>query len=731
MCDFSSDRRSLESLLSREPPLSSEDQTVSRALLATISPMQVDLPPNEENMEGLWSLSSSDRWECLAAFFRISTNLLGTKTPYMMGPVDPSVTTLTKPADSEAGKASGFESSLRERLFELIPAHLSHPEPRVRTLVSQAIAAISSDPSAYSILYSTIWPLITSTYKNRESTTSAVDDTAGWRELETSLQAYASLCTSCPHPDLLSESDMKVLFECCTQHVNRHVRAAGLLVLHTYLTSPVLDGSKLEVGSTFLGTMNSILDVNLSDNWSQVRMSASVLLRSLLAVIPDATPIYPTIIPHLSLNRFYLADGVRLHSRETWKRHISDPIGLLCANISATLRHYIKKLDADNHVVRESTCNALTSLSASLPSNPELHAAVLPHVPLLLPALVQCSYDESWPVRDAAAVTVTHFIRSFPDQSRPYLDQHFYAMLRDMLGDQIWSVRADAAAALATVRDVYPDYTATVDALIPELLPLAATEPKRSKADVARDVQDRKLHSNTQLFSCGSLAPKLHKSANRVAGCSDCMVTRDRRPWESTDGAVFLVRELIVTLDDDALVPLIDQVIEAVRHEHFVEADELRRTAIKVFTALAGLDKKRFKRHYLSRVLPTVCRILERGDHASRLVHFDAECWIRHVRSIVGDGILRGRADEMVGSWAADLIDRVSRDQPMSTPMEEQMKESFSGNNFGGYGLGAPMGIFPKAPAAMTSANTGQPARSMPPKPPTQAIAGLSLNETL
>ena len=42
------------------------------------------------------------------------------------------------------------------------------------------------------------------------------------------------------------------------------------------------------------------------------------------------------------------------------------------------------------------------------------------------------------------------------------------------------------------------------------------------------------MHSNQQLFSCGSLAPKL----KRKGGCMDCDFSRPQEPWETTDGYV-------------------------------------------------------------------------------------------------------------------------------------------------------------------------------------------------
>ena len=84
---------------------------------------------------------------------------------------------------------------------------------------------------------------------------------------------------------------------------------------------------------------------------------------------------------------------------------------------------------------------------------------------------------------------------------------------------------------------------------------------------------DMSMHTNNQLYSYGSLAPKLHKSANRVAGCSDCMVTRPTRLWEVTDGCVFLLSHLAVAsiMDDKEIMKMFEQAVDATRHEIYVE----------------------------------------------------------------------------------------------------------------------------------------------------------------
>lgn len=46
-------------------------------------------------------------------------------------------------------------------------------------------------------------------------------------------------------------------------------------------------------------------------------------------------------------------------------------------------------------------------------------------------------------------------------------------------------------------------------------------------------------HQNNQLYSCGSLAPKL----KRGGGCMDHGFSRAKEDWELSDGSIYMIRE--------------------------------------------------------------------------------------------------------------------------------------------------------------------------------------------
>lgn len=55
---------------------------------------------------------------------------------------------------------------------------------------------------------------------------------------------------------------------------------------------------------------------------SQVRLASSVAARQFLVGLPSEEArqqFYPTLLPPLCLNRYYVAEGVRIYNQQTWK----------------------------------------------------------------------------------------------------------------------------------------------------------------------------------------------------------------------------------------------------------------------------------------------------------------------------------------------------------------------------------------------------------------------------
>ena len=105
----------------------------------------------------------------------------------------------------------------------------------------------------------------------------------------------------------------------------------------------------------------------------------------------------------MCLNRFYLAQGVKLYSQETWRLvfgahspHSPDELhsseeekggsgmGAVARSAAPLCRYYTKMCDADNHAVREAGCQGVAELAQKVGSNPLYAEYLSPYVTMLL-----------------------------------------------------------------------------------------------------------------------------------------------------------------------------------------------------------------------------------------------------------------------------------------------------------------------------------------------------------
>ena len=134
-------------------------------------------------------------------------------------------------------------------------------------------------------------------------------DTAGWRNLETSMNALEHMVVGCgadfrPYLD----QDLVELILTALRHTNRFVRETGFNTLTSFLQTGILsaiDGPVLEERRA--GLFAERIAAGLADNWSQVRLAASVACRELFQSIKDdevkTEAFFPLLLPRLCLNR--------------------------------------------------------------------------------------------------------------------------------------------------------------------------------------------------------------------------------------------------------------------------------------------------------------------------------------------------------------------------------------------------------------------------------------------
>eukprot|EP00980_Cylindrotheca_fusiformis_P001426 scaffold345_cov134-Cylindrotheca_fusiformis.AAC.37 len=726
--DFSSPTRALISLQNRQPALSEEVIVTAKQLLKQDTSA-------EDYVAGVSALlhAETERWESLAVALLLATKILVDeaasqidKAVYIDGPRVPdekqAVVTNTK-REFSANQLSRVATWLHEASLK----YLEHNEPRVRTFVAKAVGAhatwsvtVDNDVHAqerqkvHSQIIKSIQDHIQEGRDNPEkyskSSTGALDDTTGWRALETNWQCLACWIASLGSNYYQTQGlELETLLQnaeySATTHLNRHVRAAAIAVLEQLTVSAGNDEQHwhlLETGP-LRKTVVNVLKAGLADNWSQVRMAASVLNRVFWKTLKEVCKVsednlkklYPVLIPRMCLNRFYLAQGVKLYSHQTWKLVFPESgVEVVAQSIAPIVRYYVQMCDADNHVVREAACQAVAELSVKIGMDEKYAQALQPHVTILLQALLMCFHDESWPVRDEACLACGTFCRAYPEECRPELET-LWTRWTEQLTDQIWSVRADAAVALGQACQAYgQEFFERLMKFIHDNLPSAKEQPKMTMEEYKASQNDMAAHTDSQLYSCGSLAPKLKKSSKKAGagriGCSNCDITRSKQPWEASDGCVYLIRELVEgcsmddsvlpPLSDDILLPLFRQVADVCRVSHFPQGDDLRTTLWRQLPAMMeSVGKQRCKRLYLEIFMDLLMSNLESRTASAISKHAAATC-AYELSSFVGPSIFRGRIydDYQLKAFDNALRERQVEEEKMSPMVSRQQGTQFS-----------------------------------------------------
>ncbi|GMH64351.1 hypothetical protein TrRE_jg1602 [Triparma retinervis] len=556
------------------------------------------------------------------------------------------------------GESKDKKIDVPDDIFKAIVSAQEHAEPRVRTLAASLLEKLfnnSVDPSKlFDEILPSVWAGIEENcdtkrevpdlktdlaadpaapkIKNVEGV--ALDDTSGWRNLEASLACYDNIVKGLGH----SFFQQGTKDEDVTMFLNK----PNLDVLVPTSTPAVLQ----------------VLKGGLSDNWSQVRMASSVLCRAYLFPLDPASrkQADKVLIPFMILNRFYLAKGVRLYSQETWRQKVANGKEVLETHLPAVIRHYVKVLDEDNHVVRESAALAIGEIVEKIE-----RTKVEPHLTLIGERVKAAFYDESWPVRDRACVCLSLIGKRWG------VEDKVWDLIVNNLKDQIWSVRENAAWGLVQCLEKRPEKLESLISKFKKDIGSTSAEPRRTRKDVEQQANDLDRHRNQQLYSCGSLVPKLHKSANRVTGCSDCMITRPTRVWEISDGCAYLQMHVAAErkVGEEEVLEIMEQAVDATRHEEYLEHESLKTTILKVFNKVVDTrDKKELERHYCNffiRYIVQRCGAGGLGDGLGNLMMFEGERCLRTIKAMLGEAIFWERVEENCGGEGRGMVEDILR----------------------------------------------------------------------
>jgi len=204
-------------------------------------------------------------------------------------------------------------------------------------------------------------------------------------------------------------------------------------------------------------------------------------------------------------------------------------------------------------------------------------------------------------------------------------------------------------------------------ALIQKILPAAREQPAMTAAEYKAHVNDMESHTDSQLYSCGSLAPKLRKGGAGRIGCTNCGIDRPKAPWEATDGCIYLIREYVVRgvelgiVDDEELVPLLRDLADVCRVQHFPQSDDLRTTLWRNLPGMAmALGKQRFKSKYLEIFMELLFTNLESRTASALSKHAAGQC-AEELANLVGVAIFRARLDD----YQRETYDQTMRERQM------------------------------------------------------------------
>ncbi|XP_072032350.1 uncharacterized protein [Amphiura filiformis] len=502
-------------------------------------------------------------------------------------------------------------------------------------------------------------------------------DTAGWKNLETWMRCLQSVIEGCgqyflPH---VTQDLLDLVFQALT-HTNRFVRETGYYVCGTLVSCSTMEGAEdhMESDDGIMTDDNEILQhgeqfarhlaEGLADNWSQVRLAASVATRKFLLALPDGEArerFNAILLPRMCLNRYYVAEGVRIYSQETW-RAVTGTQGkrMVEEYICDVVQYYVAQTEADNHAVREAACACIAELGSKIDSD-----VVRPYVNVLLKALLVCFKDDSWPVRDAACIACGNFVLCFPDEARPSMEA-LYPLFFANLADFIPSVRQGSAVALANVAKAYGDEAiANLFSKIQEGIAGLENQPntteKYSEFDsvpaqfgVVKRLRDNdmELHSDKQMYSCGSLAPKMGRGSK--GGCMDHQFKKPSEPWEFCDGCVQLLAELSSQQDLAAQVAtILPAVANATRKQHYAQYVVLLETVCKSLPVIAkNIGKRHFK--------PNLENFFDAIFHAlscdNALCSSAASLCLLELGQFLGPNILKGRVENYNPSYVDKLL---------------------------------------------------------------------------
>jgi hypothetical protein len=163
---------------------------------------------------------------------------------------------------------------------------------------------------------------------------------------------------------------------------------------------------------------------------------------------------------------------------------------------------------------------------------------------------------------------------------------------------------------------------------------------------------DIHLHTDQQVFSCGSLAPKLKRA--RKGGCMDHGFRRDAEPWETSDGCIYLVLSLASLPAADTKTNIAEEFLAGLgavgMTRHFAHHTNMITTLWTQMPSIAqAMGKKPFKRHLEHLLEPLLYGL----TCENRLAENAAAQTVTFIDEFIGHNIFVGRLQysDQLSEW--------------------------------------------------------------------------------
>merc|ERR1719329_255377 len=352
------------------------------------------------------------------------------------------------------------------------------------------------------------------------------------------------------------------------------------------------------------------------------------------------------------MNRYYVAEGVKIYSNETWKLiHGDQGKQILIKYVKEVCEYYILQSTADNHAVREAACHCISELCTKVAAEVDKEP-FKPYITPMIAALLDCFKDASWPVRDCACLACGHFVATFPEEPKPVFEE-LCTLWVAHLSDNIQSVREHSAQSIVQVmKCAYKEELKAVvvkyiDANLMKAKEQGSSSSKFSglqnetQFGVAKPHDHEQFagdseHLNGVMYSCGSLAPKL----KRGGGCMDHGFTRPMEAWELSDGGIFVLRE-VSSIEDmhDYVASKLESLSNLGYIDHFKHSNTMKENLFKSMAViLRNIGKKKF-RNQVEIFLDPAFRNAKNQEHQN--MSYAAQDFILAMERTYGQGIFK------------------------------------------------------------------------------------------